>query len=93
MLEQELVEKVLVFRRNQLEPIQNLLREIANYLEEKPDLEQLVETITIDYYVSEPTEETMPDCVQMREAKVYLNVPVSTFGKVTVQELVISSNK
>jgi hypothetical protein len=86
MKEAGVVEKVLVFRRDHTEPVSNLLREVADYLDAKPDVEEMVSTIAVDYYVGEPTVESAPACFQEREARVYVTLP-KIFDDVTIKEV------
>lgn len=64
----------------------SLLDQVAYFLRASPDVEEFVESIVIGDYVSEPTSETHPDCLQEHEAVVTVSVP-TIFDRTTVGKL------
>lgn len=76
MIEQEVIQKVIVFRRGVVnEGIQPLLREVADYLDNNPNDEEMFEELQVDFHLSEPTIESAPDCDVEYEARLYIAVP------------------
>ena len=86
-IEQELVFKAIIFRGPCTRPWSVILREVADYLDSAPDIEEAVEFMKFDSWVSEPTPETEPDCEQMHEATIYASVP-KAFHDAKIKELV-----
>lgn len=86
MKQQELIYKEFTFRVPCTESMAILLREVADFLDSAPDVEQYVQDIIISEYVSEPTEETYPDCVQMHEARVFAIIS-SEFNNTRIGDL------
>jgi hypothetical protein len=86
MREADLILKQIIFRRPCTEPIQMLLREVADFLDTAPDIEDVIDEVFIQPYVSEPTAESYPDCLQMREARLFVGIS-SAFNNTKIGEL------
>jgi len=86
MIDQTLIFKQIIFRRPCTENLSLLLREVADFLDASPDIEPMIQDIIISEYVSEPTPETEPDCLQLHEAKLFVGVG-REFDEVKIREI------
>lgn len=78
-------QKVLTFRREGISKWQDILREVADYLEGAPDVEDNVEFMFFDMLISEPPA-GQDDCDTERQAQVFVALG-REFDKVPIGEI------